>query len=395
MRRRFDPDALTAYDEAALSALAAGGPARWREALRREAALALGRGPYSVVDKATLPPSGDPHDYWHPAPYWWPDPTRPDGRPYVRRDGERVPGTELYEPGSEKFDRTRLQRLFDDTTVLALAWRVEGELACAHHAAALVRCWFVEPATRMNPHLRYAQLQAGHGDGEGQSFGVIEAKDLYFFLDAVRLLERAGALSRDDVSALREWLTAYLAWLRTGRQGVAERRARNNHGTCHDLQVGAVAAYLGDVPALLSTFFLSRERLLAQFDANGAQPEELSRTQTAHYCCFNLQSWLNLAALAEACGSPLWDYPGEGRGVGRGLAWLDGLAARDPWPHRQSGPFDRERFLPLRLAGHRRFGLADTAGDPAGWKPLFHPHDGIKPFWMLGRDVLPAKRYKF
>lgn len=391
MRRRFDRETLTAYDEAALSALS-GRPIA--TALRRAAALALGRGPYSVVDKTTLPPSGDPHDYWHPAPYWWPDPTKPDGRPFVRRDGERVPGTELYEAGSEKFDRTRLQRLFDDTTILALAWRVDGNLAAARHAASLVRRWFVEPATRMNPHLRYAQVQAGRDDGEGQSFGVIEGKDLYFFLDAVRLLERAGTLSPDDVSALREWLAAYLGWLRTSRQGVAERRARNNHGTCYDLQVGAVAAYLGDVPTLLSTFFQSRERLLEQFDADGAQPEELSRTQTAHYCCFNLQSWMNLATLADACGSPLWDFTGsDGRGLRRGLAWLDALASRERWPHRQSGSFDRDRFLPLRAFLRRYAG--DGALGTAGWKPIFHPHDGIKPFWMAGRGLLPRAQQGF
>jgi hypothetical protein len=393
MRRRLDPLALTVYDEEALSALAAGEHAPWRDALRREAGLALGRGLSSVLDKTSMPPSGDPHDYWHPAPYWWPDPSKPDGRPFIRRDGERVPGTELYEPGSEKFDRTRLQRLFDDTTILALAWRVEGDATCAQRAADLVRRWFVDPATRMNPHLRYAQVRVGHGDGEGHNSGIIEAKDFYFFLDAVRLLERAGALSTDDVSALRGWLSAYLDWLRAGRQGVTERRTRNNHGTCYDLQVAALAAYLGDVPTLLSTFFISRERLLDQFDAEGAQPEELSRTQTAHYCCFNLQSWVNLATLAEACGVSLWDYPGEGRGLRRGLAWLDGCASRTRWPYRQSGPFDDARFLPLRLTGHRRFGQPGTAGDPSSWKPLFHPHDGIKPFWMLGRDVSGKKQH--
>src|SRR5690606_28666853 len=109
---------------------------------------ALERGPYSVVDKTTLPPSGDARDYWHPAPYWWPDPARPDGLPYVWRDGERVPGTRMYEPESERYDRTRLQRLFDDTTVLALAWAVGERREHVEHAARLVQAWFVDPATR-------------------------------------------------------------------------------------------------------------------------------------------------------------------------------------------------------------------------------------------------------
>ena len=38
-----------------------------------------------------LPPSGDKHDYMSVGPYWWPDPSKPDGLPYIRRDGEVNP----------------------------------------------------------------------------------------------------------------------------------------------------------------------------------------------------------------------------------------------------------------------------------------------------------------
>ena len=44
------------------------------------------------TDKTTEPPSGDRHEYWHPAPYWWPNPATADGLPYVWRYGERAPG---------------------------------------------------------------------------------------------------------------------------------------------------------------------------------------------------------------------------------------------------------------------------------------------------------------
>jgi hypothetical protein len=107
----YDPDRL---------ARAAGSPA-WRAAVMDRAEEALARPPFSILDKTTLPPSGDPHDYWHPAPYWWPDPRKADGLPYVKKDGERVPGTRLFEPGHEAYDRTRLQWLFEDTTHLAMA----------------------------------------------------------------------------------------------------------------------------------------------------------------------------------------------------------------------------------------------------------------------------------
>src|SRR5690554_383098 len=83
--------------------------------IEQAAEEALKRGPYSVVDKKTLPPSKNPHDYWHPAPYFWPNPIPIPGLPYIPKDGKRVPGTRLYEPLSDNYDRTRLQRLLDDT----------------------------------------------------------------------------------------------------------------------------------------------------------------------------------------------------------------------------------------------------------------------------------------
>jgi hypothetical protein len=70
------------------------------------------------------------------------------------------------------------------------------------------------------------------------------------------------------------------------RTGLAERLTRNNHGTCYDLQTGAIAAFLGDAELLERTFLTSRERILDQFTAEGQQPHEMARTQTAHYCLF-------------------------------------------------------------------------------------------------------------
>ncbi|MFN0121981.1 MAG: alginate lyase family protein, partial [Blastocatellia bacterium] len=60
-------------------------------ALRREADQALTTGPFTVTAKTRVPPSGDRHDYLTLAPYWWPDPQKPDGLPYIRRDGETNP----------------------------------------------------------------------------------------------------------------------------------------------------------------------------------------------------------------------------------------------------------------------------------------------------------------
>src|SRR4051812_37934879 len=58
-----------------------------------DAQKAMAAGPWSVIDKKQLAPSGDVHDYMSFGPYWWPDTTKPNGLPYIRRDGVVNPGS--------------------------------------------------------------------------------------------------------------------------------------------------------------------------------------------------------------------------------------------------------------------------------------------------------------
>ncbi|NJN33337.1 MAG: hypothetical protein HC817_02855 [Saprospiraceae bacterium] len=71
---------------------------------------------YSVVDKKEVPPSGDKHDYMSIGPYWWPDTTKPDGLPYIRRDGERNP--EYY----DVTDASYRSKMSTESEHLALAY---------------------------------------------------------------------------------------------------------------------------------------------------------------------------------------------------------------------------------------------------------------------------------
>ena len=61
--------------------------------LMADAKNALDAKPTSVVEKNRTAASGDKHDYLSLAPYWWPDPDKEDGLPWIRRDGEVNPMT--------------------------------------------------------------------------------------------------------------------------------------------------------------------------------------------------------------------------------------------------------------------------------------------------------------
>lgn len=333
------------------------------------------------------------HDYWHPAPYWWPHPFRIPGLPYVRRDGQRVPGTRLYEPLSEKYDRTRLQRLFDDTFVLSLAYIRHGKTDYADHAANLVRRWFIDRETAMNPHLEYAQVRRGHNKNRGSSSGIIEWKDLYFFLDALRFLQSEGFLSDHENETLRGWFERYLIWLRESPKGRKERSSLSNHGTYYDLQVLALSSFLGEWSVSRDTLRDSHTRIVQQFEPDGRQPVEMKRTITAHYCCFNLQGWIHLAELAGRVRDDLWSFKGpDGQSIKIAMEWLFQYFDR-PWPYKQINEFDIERFYPIYYAYKKHYGkpssLIDDDSIPKAVdiKPLYYPHDGIRPYWQLATDL--------
>jgi hypothetical protein len=354
-----------------------------------DAEEALKRGPYSVIDKKTLPPNGNANDYWHPAPYWWPNPKTKNGLPYIRRDGKRVPGTRMYEKDSDNYDRTRLQRVFDDSILLALGWYFTGEMKYAEHGVKILERFFVNPVTQMSPHLKYAQVRLGWNKNKGYSTGIIEMKDMYYYLDAVRLLNSSGAIAEVTLIAFKEWLATYLDWLVKSPQGKKELKSKNNHGTYYDLQVAAIAHFLCKDSIVFETLARAKSRIEEQFAPNGSQPKELKRNTTAHYCCFNLQGWINIATIVSKYGENLWSYEASnGVSLIKAAQWLLSYAGKT-WPYQQIDEFDTDRFLPIRFSiPNDSIDLQTTDRFPKSKyivKSKFFPHDGVHPYWHLGR----------
>lgn len=387
LQRSLRPDRLLVYNENLLQLTKNARRkkdsdlSRLADSVITRAERALSTPFYSAVQKLSISPSGDPHDYFSPAPFWWPNPETSDGLPYVRRDGKRVPESELFSEESGKYDHSRLQTMFDSVTVLALAWRLTESIHYARHAAEMIRTWFLRPETRMNPHLRYSQIRNGHDYG---GRGIIEAKDFYYFLDAVRLLQRSPAYPPSDHAGLFSWCEEYLCWLLTGEQGRSEARKKNNHGTCYDLQVAALCGFLGNYAGFVEASNRLKARLSNQFYSDGSQPYELDRTDPLHYCAFNLQSWFNLAFLAERAGVDLWNYPTrDGSILKKAFGWM---FDREKWRSLQTSGFDESRLAPLLAAGVRRLGFqSGSFSYESSMEPrlCLHSYAGVPPYWPL------------
>jgi hypothetical protein len=309
--------------------------------LRRDADKAMSEGPFTVTAKQRVPPSGDKHDYLTLAPYWWPDSSKPDGLPYIRRDGEMNPESK------RDTDNPRLTAMASAVETLAQAYYFTNEEQYAARAALLLRVWFTDKATRMNPNYIYAQAVMGRNAGRGA--GLIDARRFIQVVDAVGLLRDSRTWTKQDQQGLQDWFHAFVHWMQTSANGKEEASARNNHGTWFAADLAAFALFLGNDALARQTIEAVKLRIAWQIEPDGRQPLELERTRAISYSLFNLSALCTVAAIGEKAGVDLWNYEtNDGRGLSAALAYLAPFALGEKqWPHKQLIKWSPEDYFDL------------------------------------------------
>ena len=300
---------------------------------------------YSVVKKSPIPTSGDKHDYMSQAPYWWPDPSKPNGLPYIRRDGERNPEI------SKITDHEELNQMLEDSENLALAYYFTGDEKYANHAAKILRTWFLDAETKQNPNLKFAQFVPGINPGRG--IGLIETRQLYRAIDSAILLEGSRSWTASDHLALKKWFGEFLQWMIESPQGKDEADERNNHGTHYDVQVVAYAIFAGRLDHARKQLEVTKARIASQIESDGRQPHELARTLSWGYVNMNLLGFFTLARLGESVDIDLWNFAtADGRSIKKAFEWVMPFANGErEWTYKQIKPRTFENTARLLRIG--------------------------------------------
>ena len=171
-------------------------------------------------------------------PYWWPDPSKPDGLPYIRRDGEVNPGTR-----GENVNTDAKNKLFSNVEALAWAFYFSGENKYAEKGVKLLETWFVNPETKMNPNLNFAQSIPGRVEGRG--IGIIDFSGINRLISPIQILESYNQFTPETKGKLNDWFEQFLNWLTTSDYGIDEADERNNHGTWYDVLTAGISLFLG------------------------------------------------------------------------------------------------------------------------------------------------------
>jgi len=318
--------------------------------LIKEADKGLSFGPVSVMEKKHLPPSGDKHDYMSLAPYHWPDPSRPDGLPYIRKDGQTNPEVKEYK------DKEYLPKLCEVVHTLGLAYYFSEENHYAEHAAKLIRVWFLDTATRMNPNLNYGQAMKGHNTGRGA--GMIDTRHLIKVVDAIGLIKDSKYWKRADEEGMKKWFSAFVHWMQTSVIGLDEMDSKNNHGAFYDAQRLSMALFIGDKALAKKIVASAQQRLDQQMDDNGLFPKELERTISLHYSTFVMEAFFLIAEMADKAGVDFWNYTSaSGKSLRKAFDALKPyLLQEKEWKGQQIKPFDFENGYSLLYQGENNLG---------------------------------------
>jgi Alginate lyase len=282
--------------------------------------------PVTVTASHSSRSAGGAHDFFSEGDYWWPDPKNPDG-PYIQRDG-------MSNPNNFDDHRKALIRLSVQAPALCAAWLLTKDRQYADAAAAHLRAWFLDKDTLMNPSLQYAQ--AIHGRTTGRGTGIIDTLHLVEVVRGASVIDSSGALTASEKAGLRQWVSDYLKWMTTSKNGMEERDAKNNHGTCWVAQAAEFATYTGNT----SLQDYCRERFQSvllpnQMASDGSFPLELKRTKPYSYSLFNLEVMSGICQILSTRDHDLWTFTlPDGRCLAKGVAFMyPYIADKKKWPY--------------------------------------------------------------
>jgi beta-glucanase (GH16 family) len=306
----------------------------------KAANAALAVEPVTITSYKAKHSQGGLNDFYSNGDYWWPDPKKPDGLPYIQRDGQSNP---------DNFDQHRLamRNMRDSVAALGAAYKITGDDRFVVKAMQLLRVFFLDPKTRMNPHMKYAQAIPGVSPGRG--IGIIDALHLAEVPLAVKVMQQSPAFPKKDLADLQQWFREFAEWMTTSKHGQDEAAATNNHSVSFFLQLAVYAQFIGDETKLAECRRQFKEIFVAkQMAADGSFPRELGRTKPYAYSIFQLDNMASLCQVLSRPDDDFWTFKlPDGRGISKAMAFLyPYLADKSKWPHKPDVQF--YEFWPVR-----------------------------------------------
>jgi hypothetical protein len=278
------------------------------------------KNPYSITDnKFDAKQYISPNDYASNATYYWPDETKSDGLPYI----------EKLEPNPDKYttsDRKYIDILINDLLLLTAFYLNKNKNKYARKAIELLRVFFIDSATRMNPNLdysgyiKYTDSNTIHKNIKLRG-NIIDTNSFCILPDMMIILndylsETNNFLDKKVHQQMQLWFRNMASWFMYSEYGIKHSKKENNILSSYYLQLASYIYGSGEIDLAKKILQDNVHRVLsAQIDEDGNQVHEIKRLHPIHYCNFNLDMLSKLLIISKNLDIDIYNYQdNQGRG---------------------------------------------------------------------------------
>jgi len=306
-----------------------------------EARILLTMPPISVINRTSNIENVDLNSFLSMSTYYWPNPETESGLPYIRQDGKLNPEVDLY-------NRSELTELRKAVTLLSFMYGITSEEKFAQKAKSLLEAWFINPKTKMNPHLQHAQFVPGVSDGS--FIGVIQGRAFVYIFDSLNLLKSSQVWDSEFESGMYNWISDFTDWLIKSPRGQLASNYYNNHSTWYDVQVAYFSRLIQNETNSLEVLNeVYSKRILTQIDENGVQIHEIKRKDGLKYSTLNLNGHILLANIISNSDESrnIFTDRYENKLESAIEYLLPSVLNPEVWPHKQVNHYSGCDFLPI------------------------------------------------
>jgi len=246
------------------------------------------------------------NNYTSLATYYHPNPNSENGFPYIRKDGIANRDISRYS------DNIYLHKMVLSTKLLSVFYYVTKSEEYAQRAIKIIRSFFINEQTKMNPNLTYSQIiMVGEKDVKERGL-IIDADKLFILTDTIEILKASPGWRRSDEENIKQWFGDMSDWFLTSPRGIRQGGYYHNIRTSYSKQLISYLCLAGRVEDAKNYISKNIKELLSkQINSNGLQVQELDRIKNRHYCDYNLFLLCDLAKICSNLGHNIWNYEDE------------------------------------------------------------------------------------
>jgi hypothetical protein len=288
-----------------------------------QADIFLVSGLYTITKYQSNRSKGTVNDFFSEGDYWWPDPENPNG-PYIRKDG-------MTNPDNFNFHRHELRAFNEAISYLGSAYLLTKDTKYLKKLEAQLNSFFINPSTKMNPSLLYAQAIFGLYSGRG--IGIIDT--IHLIETAQVLIKLKSHLDKPTYNNTVKWFEEYTTWMTSHQYGLDEKMNGNNHSTWWAAQVMAFATLTQNVLHYQEAEEMYKDLLDKQLATNGSFPEETKRSKPYNYSLFNLEGFTLMCIISELNPTHinLWNYNSKNGSIAKAWHYMTPyIIDKSTWP---------------------------------------------------------------